>query len=79
MACYTIADFAVFINQQIEVNEKIATSLWSLDALLVVALTTPDFFELPNSTLFDYFSVVRDVLSEIVALQQSNLGALHEE
>ena len=79
MASYNIADFATFINQQIAVNEKIATSLWSLDALLVVVLTTSNFFELPTSTLHDYFSVVRDVISEISALQQTNLNALHEE
>jgi len=81
MANSTIADFATFRNQQMEVNEKIATSLWNLEALMAVLLTTRDFSELANSTMHDYFSVVASVISEIIALHQTNLTdySLYEE
>lgn len=80
MANLTIADLALFRNRQIQVNEKIALGLWHLEALLMVALTTSNFFELTKSTMHYYFSVVADLIKEIVQLNQANLlNLLHEK
>ena len=80
MAKPTIADLASFSKSACQVNERIALCLWNLEALVAVVLTTNDFFELSRSTMHSYFSVVADVISEMIALYQTNLtDSLHEE
>jgi hypothetical protein len=80
MAMCSVADFGVFLNQQIGVQRKMEECLWDVEALLAVALTTANFYELPRSTLHCYFSVVADLIKEVLGTNRSNLNyLLHQE
>lgn len=78
MAKPTIADLALFINRQIQINDKIATYLWHLEALMDVVLSI-NFFELDKSTMHYYFSAVADLIKDMLQLNQANLILLHEQ
>lgn len=75
MAQSNIADLAVFRNQQIQFNEKIAAYLWDLKALMDVVLAI-DFFELSKNTMHCYFSLVAGLIEDMTELNKTNLICL---
>lgn len=78
MAQPNTADLAVFKNQQIQINEQIAVSLWHLEALMDVILTV-NLFELTKTTMHCYFSVIADLIKDIAQLNQTHLILLHDQ
>ncbi len=65
MANASLADLVLFRNQQIQINEQMATCLWNIEALMSVVLTTNNFFDLTKSTMHHYFSVIADFINQI--------------
>ncbi len=77
MAKPTIADLTLFRNRQIQITEKLAAYLWHLEALIDIVLTV-NFFDITKSRMQYYFSVVADLIKDIIQLNQTNLIHLQE-
>lgn len=61
------------INQQIAFLEKVQICLFKLEALIAVAVSTDDFYDLPDVYLHNYFSVVGDLIEEAMEINQQSL------
>jgi hypothetical protein len=76
MAILSVSDFSLFINQQIKAQERIEVCLWRLEALIAVALMTDGFYNLSQSFLHNYFSVVGDLIQEAAKANQASFNEL---
>jgi adenosine deaminase len=76
MANHSVPDFSSFINQQIQTQEKIESYLWRLEALIAVATTTDDFYDLSEKILHNYFSMASDLIEEATRANQLSLNEL---
>ena len=72
MAERSLADFALFINRQLDVQRKMEARLWNADALLNVSLLTANFYEVPKDSLHCYFSLLSELIDEVIDLNQAN-------
>lgn len=79
MADHSLADFVLFLNQQIDVQRQIAAPLWGLDALLTVCLVTISFYNLSKNNLHHCFSGVSDLFREIIGINQTILSHLMKQ
>ena len=66
-------EISPLINQQIAFLEKVQICLFKLEALIAVAVSTNDFYDLPDVYLHNYFSVVGDLIEEAVEINQQSL------
>jgi hypothetical protein len=71
-----LADFIVFRDQQVQFNEQMATYLQNIEACMEVVLITNNFFDLNKSTLHDYFSVLADLIQQMIRLNQGHLAQM---
>ena len=76
MADNRVSDFSSFINQQIRAQEQVETCLWKLEALIAVALTTDDFYDLTDIILHNYFSIAGDLIETAAKANQISLDEL---
>jgi hypothetical protein len=75
---HSLADFVVFINQQIDVHRQIEVRLWGLEALLTVCLAV-NFYDISKSILQHYFSVVSDLIEDLITIHQTNFSNLMKQ
>ena len=76
MANSSLADFASFINQQIKNQCQTQVRLRHVETLLEVCLTTTNFYDLSKSHLQEYFSLMAQLVNELVSLNEKSLKAL---
>lgn len=76
MATSSVSDFSIFINQQIKIQEQIEATLVKLDALITIAVTANNFYEVPKTILHSYLLAVGDLIDEVSKVNQGNLNIL---
>ncbi len=76
MAANSVADFAAFINHQIEIQEQIEMCLQRLRALMEVILIVENFHEISKQTLDNYFSLASDLAEDAAKINQTSLSSL---
>jgi hypothetical protein len=79
MAVLSVPDFSSFINRQIETKEQLEACLWGLETLITVAVTTEDFYSLPERTLHNYFSIASDLIKEATKVNRASIEELFEQ
>jgi hypothetical protein len=72
---HSLADFVLFLNQQIDVHRQLEVRLWGLDALLTVCLAV-NLYDISKDILHSYFSVVSDLIQDLITINQTNLNDL---
>lgn len=78
MAIDSVNEVSSLINQQVTFQEKIESCLWKLEALMTVAVLTDNFYDLPEITLHNYFSVANDLIEEATKANQEALNNLNK-
>jgi hypothetical protein len=78
MGNYSLADFVLLLNQQIDVQRQMEVRLWGLEALLTVCLAV-NFHDISKSILQSYFSVVSDLIHDLITINQINLSHLMKQ
>lgn len=76
MAITSVADFSLFINQQIKAQERVDASLVRLGALIAVTVMSDNFYNLSENTLHNYFSIADDLIEEAMKNNQASLSGL---
>lgn len=76
MAAISVTDFSLFINQQIQAQERAESYLWQLEALVTVATMTHGFYDLPEKTLHNYFLTAGNLVDEVSKANQISLNDL---
>jgi hypothetical protein len=76
MAYHSLADFLIFRNRQIVVHREMEALLWNIESLLAVPLLASDFYKLPQSVLHGHFSVIDELIKEVIRLNETNLDNL---
>ena len=76
MAVISVSDFSLFINYQLEAQERVEECLWQLKALMTVAVTVEGFYELSETVLHHYYSVADDLIEAATKVNQTSLSEL---
>lgn len=76
MAESRVSDFSLFINHQIEIQERIEAYVGRLEALIAIAVTAEGFYELSENTLCNYFAAAGDLIKAISEANQLSLSEL---
>ena len=78
MADHSVTQINSLINQQVEIQEQIGIFLWKLEALIEVVVVLERFYDLPDSTLHNYFLVVSDLIDELLSANQISKDVLSD-
>ena len=76
MAEASVADFILVINQQIKNQCQTQVRLRHVETLLEVSLSTTNFYDLSKTPLHEYFSLMAQLINELVSLNEKSLKAL---
>jgi hypothetical protein len=78
MAKRILADFPFLRNQPMCTQRNLEDVLWDLDALLAVASDASNFYELPAGVIHRYYTVIADLMKEIVWIYETTLRNLRQ-